>query len=141
MNKNKAAIVGCLWVLTAALGAGAPPLRAADDPFGAQLFSPELIMGHQADIQLKESQQRAIINEMKRMQSEMVEIQFKMKAAGAGFEGALSASKVDEAKALAALQELMKIENELKVLHVTGMVRIKNALTREQQEKLRKFGR
>lgn len=125
-------------VATLALTFFAGNTHADEDPFSANFFSPELVMDHQADIELKDSQRQNIVDEIKKSQSNMVDIQFKMKAAAQELINVIKATKVDEAKAISALQKLTKVEQEMKTVHVTLMVRIKNTLTKEQQEKLRK---
>ena len=46
-------------------------------------------------------------------------------------------SRVDEAKALAKVDQVLKIENEVKKRQAQLMFRIKNVLTPDQQTKLR----
>ncbi len=126
-------ILMVLVLLTAA-----PELSFADeDPIGPNFFSPETVMNHQADIGLKDAQRKTIVDEMKRVQSNMVDHQFAMKGAMQELAGIVSQSRVDETKAITALQKLTKIETDVKSLHITLMIRIKNALTPEQQQKLR----
>jgi Spy/CpxP family protein refolding chaperone len=44
---------------------------------------------------------------------------------------------VDEAQALARADKMLKIENEVKKAQMSLLIRIKNILTREQQDRLR----
>lgn len=140
--KKSNLLIAILFLITITSMAFADsPTRPSDDPFGPNFFSPELVMNHQSDIALKDSQRQTIIDEIKKTQSNLIEVQFKMKAATQDLVSILSTTKVDEAKAIAALQKLTKIEEEMKTMHVTIMIRIKNTLTKEQQEKLRTFGK
>lgn len=50
---------------------------------------------------------------------------------------ALDVPQVDESKALAELEKTMNKERELKTKFITLLIRIKNTLKKDQQEKLR----
>lgn len=53
--------------------------------------------------------------------------------------GLMKQDHPDEKKVLTQLDKLLDIENEIKRLHLTSMIRIKNILTPEQQNKLREM--
>jgi Spy/CpxP family protein refolding chaperone len=139
MENRMKAILPVLLIAVSTLAANAA--RAEEDPIGSSFFSPESVMNHQADIGLKDQQRQTIIDEIKKTQAGMVDTQFKMKAAMQELAGIVGSSRVDEAKAISALQKLTKIEHEAKTAHFTLMIRIKNALTQEQQDKLRSLPR
>lgn len=139
-KKNVVFLTITLFSLVTGYAQQAAP-RPGDDPIGAHFFSPDLIMNHQAEISLKDTQRQSIIDEMKKTQANMVDTQFKLKAATEELVNILKVIKVDENKAIAALHKLTKIETEMKTMHVSMMARIKNVLNKEQQDMLRALGK
>jgi Spy/CpxP family protein refolding chaperone len=107
------------------------------DVIGTNLFNPDLIMNHQTELGLSESQKESLIKEMQTGQGGMIGPSFKVKSAMEELNSVLSKPRVDESKAIAALQNLTKHEDEVKVHMVRMLVRMKNILTPQQQEKLR----
>ncbi len=122
--------------LSGAADASAPP----SEPLGAieaRVFSPELVMEHQAAIALRPEQRTAIKNEVERGQTDMLRVQWELSREKEKLVALLDSPKVDEAKVSAVATELMKRENAIKSAHLAMLVRVKNQLTPEQQAKLR----
>jgi Spy/CpxP family protein refolding chaperone len=111
--------------------------RPQDDPVGSQLIPPELIMQHQAEIELTSEQRAAIEATLRDTQQQVVPLQFAMEAAREKLVTALTAIPADEAAVLVAVDDVMARENQVKHLHVQMMVRIRNQLTSVQLAKLR----
>ena len=145
--KSSTLTIGTILVLAAA---GLPALRA--QPAGRQgkmppgglelrreLFPPELVMRHQAEIGLSGEQRNALVREMQAMQSDLVPLQFEMSEAAGKLRAALDAPRVDEDKASALADRLMSLETRIKKRHLALMIRIKNILTPEQQSLLREL--
>lgn len=131
-----------LALLFAFLGLGAAPIAAAgpgdqSDPIAAQLFPPEVVMQHRSQIGLSDTQRRSITGTISALQSQVLEAQWEMESAQQALVEMLGPSSVNEAAALAQVDRLMDIERRIKRAHLTALIRIKNALTREQQTKLR----
>lgn len=101
------------------------------------LFPPDLVLRHQIALGLTEEQ----IATMKRLLQEgharMVEIQTDLARATERMAQVLEPSRVDEAAALAAGEDAMRLEAQMKKTHLSLAIRVKNLLTEEQQEKLR----
>ena len=130
-------------VLVIAAAAGLPGLRAQGPrgpegmpPGGLELrrelFPPELVMRHQAEIGLSEEQRTALVHEMQALQSDLVPLQFDMSDAAGKLRAALAAPRVDEEKAAALADRVMSLESRIKRRHLALMIRIKNILTPEQ---------
>jgi Spy/CpxP family protein refolding chaperone len=51
----------------------------------------------------------------------------------------MKSATVNESQALAQLDKVLDIEREIKRLHIGLAIRLKNRLTREQQEQLQKL--
>lgn len=118
--------------------ANAAPTRA--EPLGAieaRVFPVDLVMEHQAAIALDAAQKDAITKEVARAQAELVKLQFDLEAENEKLVKILDGSKVDEAKAKDAAAALMTKENAIKAAHLAMLVRIKNVLTPDQQQKLK----
>jgi len=108
----------------------------AGDPIGGKLFPPELIMSHQVDLGIDERQRDAILKELERAQAQFPRLQWQLQAATEQLSSLLDAPKIDEAKALAQAGEVMKLETEIKKIHLGLLIRIRNLLTDAQRAKL-----
>jgi len=111
----------------------------AEFEFRRELFPPELVMRHQEDIGLSEEQKATLVREMQELQSDLVPLQFEMSEAAGKLGDALAAQRVDEKKAAELADRLMSLESRIKRRHLALMIRIKNTLTPEQQDRLRQL--
>jgi Spy/CpxP family protein refolding chaperone len=111
------------------------------DPIGGKVFPPELIMGHQAELALEPAQRDAILKEIERAQGQFPRLQWQLQAATELLSSLLEAPKIDEAKALAQAGEVMKLETEVKKMHLGLLIRIRNLLTDAQRAKLQEIRR
>lgn len=118
-----------------AVGAAESPAQK-DDPIGRNLFPPELVMSHQQQIGLEEDQRETIKKEIGKAQSKFLDLQFQMQRESEKLIQLLQARPVEEAKVLAQADAVMRLETETKKTHLSLLIRIKNALTAEQQAKL-----
>ncbi|MEX1246421.1 MAG: periplasmic heavy metal sensor [Thermoanaerobaculia bacterium] len=118
-----------------AAGAAESP-EQKDDPIGRNLFPPELVMSHQQQIGLEEDQRETMKKEIGKAQSKFLDLQFQMQRESERLIQLLQARPVEEAKVLAQADAVMRLETETKKTHLSLLIRIKNALTAEQQEKL-----
>jgi Spy/CpxP family protein refolding chaperone len=117
--------------------ASAPNTHEPLSAIEIRLFPAELIMDHQAEIALTPAQREAITKELDKSQSELVKLQWELQSEKDKLVVILGDTKVDEAKSHQAAASLMQRENAIKSAHLDLLVRIKNVLTAEQQEKLR----
>ncbi len=111
-------------------------------PLGAvesKLFSPDVVMEHQAAIHLEGAQRDAIVKEIDRGQSELAHLQWDLQAEKEKLVAILDNDKVDETKASDQATRVMNQENKLKSAHLAMLVRVKNLLAPEQQKKLREL--
>jgi Spy/CpxP family protein refolding chaperone len=106
------------------------------DPIGSRLFPPELIMSHQEELKVEEPQRAAILKEIEKAQSQVLQLQWQMQAATEQLAKALEMPKIDEAKALSQADKLMTMERDLKRAHLGMLIRIRNLLTDSQRAKL-----
>ena len=113
-------------------GPGGPP----DDPLARVLFPPELVMQHQQDIALRAEQRAAITKAIQEFQTKVVDLQWRMQDQAQRLATLLAKPAVDQAAALAQVDEVLGVEREVKRAHITLLIQIKNTLSAEQQVKL-----
>ena len=123
-----------LAALAAVAHADAP--KPGDDPIGARLFPPELIMKHQRELAIDDKQQSAIVAEVQKTQATLVPLQWQMQGATEAMAKLLDAPRVDEAKVLAQADKLMAVEREVKHAHLSLLIRLRNLLTETQRSRL-----
>ena len=138
-------ILALVFVLvTANLAAqGPPPMGGRPGPgpggpddWGRNFFPPELVMQHQSEIGLQDSQRASLTSAIQAAQSKFMDTQWKLSAEGEKMGRLLQGSQVDEAAVLDEVDRILNLEREIKKAQVSLMVRIKNMLTPEQQKKL-----
>lgn len=106
------------------------------DPIGEQFFRPELIMANQQAVNLSDDQKDAIKNLMQEFQSEFMDMNWEMTDLSTELKHIISKSTIDESMALSQLTEVLELENRVKKKQITLLIRIKNTLTKQQQDKL-----
>jgi Spy/CpxP family protein refolding chaperone len=134
-----------LLVATAALaGSGAAPMgkpRMGGLGMGGSmdrnLFPPELVLMNQIALGLSEAQVDAIKKLVGEMQGGMLDIKTDLHRVTEQLGATLDSTKVDEAAALGFASQAMDLEKRVKTAHLTLLIRVKNLLTGEQQEKAR----
>jgi Spy/CpxP family protein refolding chaperone len=130
-----------LCVVTAAAAQQASPQppqppQPADDPLARLLFPPELVMQHQQDIGLRAEQRASITKAIQDFQTKVVDLQWRMQDQSQRLATLLEKPAVDQAAALAQVDEVLGVEREVKRAHITLLIQIKNTLSAEQQGKL-----
>ncbi len=133
-----ATLVGALLL---ALPQAAPAARPGEVRKAIErlVFSPELVMAHQKRIGLSAEQRESFIREMQRTQADLVPVQIDLSEAAADLAALLEGPAVDEEEALVAARRVMDLEAQVKERHMALMIRIKNLLTAEQQQRLRRL--
>jgi Spy/CpxP family protein refolding chaperone len=126
-------------LLSLALSAPLAAQQAGDDPLARLLFPPELVMQHQGDIGLKPEQRTAITHAIGDLQGQVLDVQWRMQDAAKKLAALLGKPSVDQAAALAQVDEVLNLEREVKRAQLTLLIRIKNTLTSEQQGKLEQY--
>jgi Spy/CpxP family protein refolding chaperone len=130
-------VLCALWVAsgTPALGEGAP----GSDPVAAALIAPDVVMTHQEALGLSDAQRKAIQSDAQRAQQRFTDLQWQLSAATEKLVTSLSATHVDQDRAIASLDAVLALERELKHTQLTLMIQIKNTLTADQQTRARTF--
>ena len=124
-------------LLAAPALAGMPPGGTpGDDPFARFLFSPDVIMEHTLDIGLEDAQRATIKNEVQKAQPKFLDSKFELQGEGQKMIRLLQEKPVDENKVLAQVDRILALEREIKRTQISLLVRLRNVLTPEQQNKL-----
>jgi Spy/CpxP family protein refolding chaperone len=101
------------------------------------LFPPELVMQNQQAIGLKDDQSAAIRAELQKTMAQTTDLMWQQSAEEESLAAEMKKERIDEEKAMAHLDKLMGIENQIKRGRMEVMLKVKNTLTPEQQTKLR----
>jgi Spy/CpxP family protein refolding chaperone len=100
------------------------------------MFPPELIMQHQRELSLTDEQKTFMRSEIQRTTTRFNELQWQLQDAMESLHETMKGNSVNEQQALAQLDKVLDGEREIKRLHMELAIRIKNKLTKEQQDKL-----
>ena len=103
--------------------------------FERNLFPPELILSNQEALGLTDDQIAAMKKLLNETHARTLDIHVDLQRATERLNRAVEPAKVDEAAALAAADQAMALEAQVKRAHLALMIRIKNLLTEEQQTK------
>jgi Spy/CpxP family protein refolding chaperone len=122
----------------ASWGQGPQP---ADDPIAQNLFPPELVMKYSQEVNLDESQAKAIKETIQKAQAKFLDMQWAMQAEVEKLGQLLKARPVDENAVLAQVDQVLNREREIKKTQISLLVHIKNLLTDAQQNKLMELRR
>jgi Spy/CpxP family protein refolding chaperone len=112
------------------------PGPGGPDDFGRNFFPPELVMQHQSEIGLQDSQRAALTSAVQQAQGKFMDVQWKLSAEGEKMGRLLQGTQVDETQVLEEVDRILVLEREIKRGQISLMVRIKNTLTAAQQAKL-----
>ena len=111
------------------------------DPLQKHLFPPELVMQNQKALQITDRQRETIIDHIQAAQSQFTSHQWKMQAEVESLAAMLEEPAVDEAAVVEQAEIVLHLEKQIKITHLILAVRIKNALSPEQQLQLQDLQR
>lgn len=105
-------------------------------PFGESLYPPELVLRNQIAIGLSEDQIASIKRLIAEAHTRTIDLQVDLQRATEQLRGLLEPPRVDEAAALGAAEQAVRLESQIKRTHLTLLIRVKNLLSEEQQDQL-----
>ena len=123
---------------------GAAPAATAQDAepaFMAHLFAPELVIENMRELGLGKAQRRALLKDIQGVQSRAAEIRFDLLDAMEELDELAAAPELDEAAMLQVAGRVFDAEARIKAEHLGLLIRVRNALTPEQRERLRELRR
>lgn len=100
------------------------------------LFPPELILRNQEFLGISADQIEALKKLLNETQVRVTDLQIDLERATERLRRILDAPRVDEAAALAEAEQVMGFEAQVKKAQMALLIRTKNLLSAEQQEKL-----
>lgn len=122
-------------LLTAGQASGQQPARP-EDQIGQLLFAPELVMQHQQRIGLRPAQRTAITSAIQEVQSQVIDVQWRMQEEMQKLVELLRNTPVNESAALVQVDRLFAAERDIKRAQLRLLIQIKNTLTKDQQDAL-----
>jgi len=128
--------IACFLCLGISTLAQQPP---GPDPIAESLFPPDLVMAHQRDVGLDDTQKNFLRSEVLKAQGRFAELQWQLQDNMNALVALLKQNPVDETQVVTQLDKVLSSEREIKRTQIALMVRIKNKLTPEQQAQLRKL--
>jgi Spy/CpxP family protein refolding chaperone len=111
----------------------------SNDPMGKAFFPPELVMQNQDAINLTEIQRNNIAKEMQNAQSEFMTLQWDLSKETEKLKSLIEIERPSEKDVLEQLEKILAVENKIKKRQIILLIRIKNLMTHEQQEKLQQL--
>jgi Spy/CpxP family protein refolding chaperone len=139
MIRRFALLLGLATLVPGAAGAQLTPTPAPARHLSVEdaLFPAELVMRHQRELGLTAQQRTTITEAIKALQAGVVEHQWQLQDEQQKLHELLLGPAAEEAAVLAQVDRVLDLERNVKRQHMVMLVRIKNALTPEQQEKLK----
>ena len=139
MARRSALLMTVALAAVTSTPAAALSAASTDDPIARSLFEPELIMKHRRAIALSDEQRDAISRLIKELQGKVVSLQWELQDQVESLSAELGRPRVDLDGAMDRVGRVMQTERRIKEAHLTLLIRIKNLLTPQQQESLKKL--
>jgi len=98
-----------------------------------------LVMQHQRILALTVVQRAAITDAVKALQAQVVDFQWQIQDEQLKLAELVSQPRVEETAALSQIDRVLELERQIKRAHLASLIRIKNALTPEQQQQMLPF--
>ncbi len=120
-------------------GPGGPP--PGGRPFAKYLFPPDRVLSHQIELGLTNEQIETIKQALNRTHAAVLDLKTDLQRVTEQLGDTLEPARVDAEAALALAERAMALEAKIKATHLRLAIEVKNALTPEQQQKLRELRR
>ncbi len=134
MKRSLAALLALVFALAM------PAFAEDEDPeFLKHFFAPELVLKNASAIQLSKEQRTTLVRDIGQVTGSTTEMQLTMLDGFGAIEELSGANPVNEAALLDAIHEVLLAEMRVKEAHMGLLVRVRNLLTPDQREKLRKI--
>jgi len=137
MNLRHVLAIAALVAILPWAAQAADPGKDKDEWLRGKLFGPELILKHQGKLKLSEKQLDAIGAELKRVQSQVAESDWKLLVVAGELQELIDQHPVNQKEVMARVSRVFEAENLKKRLYLEMLINIKNALTGEQVKYLR----
>ena len=101
------------------------------------LFPPDFVLANQTALALSDQQLLAITKDVGATHDRFSSMRDNLHPLAEQLHTMLSQTRIDEAAALALASQVHDLEKQIKLTHLGLMIRVKNILTSEQQDKLK----
>lgn len=135
--RNRTGLVVLCGALSLLLAEVASPQRGQSDFASGRLFPPQLIQQHRVELALTREQRTQIRDIIAELQGRVAAIQWEMTGLVTDLQLLLDVDEIDEDAVTTTAQDLMTLENTVKVEQLRMFVRIRNVLSAEQIAYLR----
>ena len=132
-------LVLALLTVIASSAPAQTPGQPGEDPLARYLYPPEFVFDHQQAIGLNDAIRQKIQDAVVEAQKKFMGLQFAMSKETETLKGLLQPGNVNEDAVLKQTDQMLGIEREVKRIQLSLMIKIKNALTAEQQAALAKI--
>ena len=102
------------------------------------LYPPDIIMRHQQRLGISSAQRKSITGSVKAFQSDIAELQWSLENEQQIMRQTLAGYPIASKDALAQVESVLNLESKFKLAHFKLLIAIKNELTEEQVDKLRR---
>lgn len=103
----------------------------------SHLVSPAQLLKHAEELELSQAQRVQLKEILKASSSKMIDLKFELQSEAESLEKLLEVDKVDEKKAAAQADKVLKVEGALKRETLSMMIKAKNVLTPAQLAKVK----
>ena len=125
----------CLAAAAHAAGHPGPARGFHAPPMDDHLFPPDLLLSNQIALGLSDDQVSSIKKALNETHPKIIDVQTSLQRVTEQLNDQLEAPRVDEGAALALAGQAMDLEKQIKTAHMSLLIRVKNLLTPEQQDK------
>ena len=109
------------------------------DPIKKLLFPPNLIMKNRAKLNLDDEQRNILKTELQQAQADVFDLNWQMNEEGGKLAELLKQTPIDETELLAQADKVMTLEHQVKKRQLILLARLKNMLSEQQIETLKKL--
>lgn len=133
-------ILVIFFILSAGIAHGqiAASVSSGQDIFQKNLYSADRVMGMREELGLTDAQVANIKKSYSKSAGEFSTLKWDLDEATVKLKNLLDLSKIDQVAVQKQMDIVLKLENQLKKMQLDNLVAIKNELTEEQQEILKK---
>lgn len=111
----------------------------AQDPLQSELFTADVVMKYQSEIELSEKQREHIKKIHQETTSNFSSAKWDLDAEMTILNNMLANSKVNESATLKQMKVITDLENQMKMTRLEMLIKIKNELSETQQSKLKEL--
>lgn len=130
------AVSFCLTIATQA--AGIDGVKGNREILKMGLYPPDIIMRHQQQLGISNEQRKVITGAVKTFQSDIADLQWTLENEQQIMRQTLTGYPIASKAALTQVERVLSLESKFKLAHFKLLIAIKNELTEEQVDKLKR---